>query len=90
MSGAVAIAFIVVVLVAGGLIAYGLYQWGQRLAISKKSAAEVTASGEYRRLSEMAVTAQEHTDMKISEISMQLAQIRDQIDQVQKVLKDVE
>ena len=38
----------------------------------------------------MAVTAQEHTDLKLAEINMQLAQLRDQLDQVQKVLKDVE
>jgi hypothetical protein len=38
----------------------------------------------------MAVTAQQHTDLKLGEISMQLAQLRDQLDQVQKVLKDVE
>ena len=90
MSGPVAVAFIAVVLVVGGLIAYGLYQWGQRLASSKRTTAEVTASSEYRRLSEMAVTAQEHTDLKLAEINMQLAQVRDQLDQVQKVLKDVE
>ena len=90
MSAAVAVAFVVVVLVVGGLLGYALYQWGQRIAISKRSTAEVTASGEYRRLSEMAVTAQEHTDLKLAEINMQLAQIRDQLDQVQKVLRDVE
>jgi hypothetical protein len=38
----------------------------------------------------MAITAQEHTDLKLAEINMQLAQLRDQLDQVQKVLKDVE
>ena len=50
----------------------------------------MTASGENRRLSEMAVTAQEHTDLKLAEINMQLAQIRDQLDEVQKVLRDVD
>ena len=90
MSAAVAVAFVIAVLVVGGLIAYAIYQWGQQLAITKKTRAEVTTSGEYRRLSEMAVTAQEHTEMKLAEINMQLAQLRDQLDQVQKVLKDVE
>jgi len=70
MSGPVAVSFVVVVLVVGGLLAYALYQWGQRIAISKRSTAEVTASGEYRRLSELAVTAQEHTDLKLAEINM--------------------
>jgi len=90
MSAPIAVAFVIAVLVVGGLIAYAISQWGQQLAISKKTRAEVTSSGEYRRLSEMAVTAQEHTDMKLAEINMQLGQLRDQLDQVQKVLKDVE
>ena len=90
MSPAIAVAFIVAVLIVGGLIAYALYQWGQHLSISKKPRAELTTSDEYRRLSEMAVTAQEHTDLKLAEINMQLAQLRDQLDQVQKVLRDVE
>ena len=85
MSGAVAVAFIAVVLVVGALIAYAIYQWGRQLPISRRPRAEVTASEEYRRLSEMAVTAQEHTDLKLAEINMQLAQLRDQLDQVQKV-----
>jgi Tfp pilus assembly protein PilO len=90
MSSAVAVAFVVVVLVVGSLIGYAIYQWGQQHAISNKTRAELTTSEEYRRLSEMAVTAQEHTDLKLAEINMQLAQLRDQLDQVQKVLKDVE
>ena len=84
------IAIVIVVLVVGALLAYAIYQWGRQLAISRKTRAELTASDEYRRLSEMAVTAQEHTDLKLGEINMQLAQLRDQLDQVQKVLKDVE
>jgi Tfp pilus assembly protein PilO len=90
MSSAVAVAFVVVVLVVGGLIGYAIYQWGRQHAISNKTRAELTTSEEYRRLSEMAVTAQEHTDLKLAEINMQLAQLRDQLDQVQKILKDVE
>ncbi|HEY7882579.1 MAG TPA: hypothetical protein VID31_17130 [Streptosporangiaceae bacterium] len=90
MSSAVAFAFVVVVLVVGGLIGYAIYQWGRQHAISNKTRAELTTSEEYRRLSEMAITAQEHTDLKLAEINMQLAQLRDQLDQVQKVLKDVE
>ena len=90
MSSAVAVAFIAVVLVVGGLIGYAMYQWGRQHALSNKTRAELTTSEEYRRLSEMAVTAQEHTELKLAEINMQLAQLRDQLDQVQKVLKDVE
>ena len=90
MSSAVAVAFVAVVLVVGSLIGYAIYQWGRQHAISNKTRAELTTNEEYRHLSEMAVTAQEHTDLKLAEINMQLAQLRDQLDQVQKVLKDVE
>jgi len=90
MSAAVAVAFVVVVLVVGGLLAYAIFQWARQHAISTKTRAELTTSEEYRRLSEMAVTTQEHTELKLGEINMQLAQLRDQLDQVQKVLRDVE
>lgn len=45
---------------------------------------------DYRRLSELAVTAQEHADLKLGEIHMGLRQLRDQLADVQKILKDVE
>jgi hypothetical protein len=69
----VAVAFVVVVLVVGGLIAYAIYQWGRQLALGRKTRAELTTSQEYRSLSEMAITAQEHTDMELAEIDMRLA-----------------
>jgi hypothetical protein len=84
------IAIVISILVIAVLVAYAIYQWGRQLSISRETRVELTSSDEYRRLSEMAVTAQEHTDMKLAEINMQLAQLRDQLDQVQKVLKDVE
>jgi hypothetical protein len=90
MSTTIAVAFVIMVLVVGTVIAYAIYQWGRHLAISSKTKAELTSNEEFRRLSEMAVTAQEHTDLKLAEINMQLAQLRDQLDQVQKVLKEVE
>jgi hypothetical protein len=90
MSSTVAFAFVAVVLVVGGLISYAIFQWGRQLAISRKTRAELTTSEGYRRLSEMAITAQEHTELKLGEINMQLAQLRNQLEQVQKVLKDVE
>jgi Tfp pilus assembly protein PilO len=45
---------------------------------------------EYRRLSELAVTAQEHTDLRLEEVKVQLGQLREQLDSVQKILKEVE
>ena len=84
------VASVIAILVVGAVVAYAISQWGRQLSISRKTRAELTTSDEYRRLSEMAVTTQEHTDLKLAEINMQLAQLRDQLDHIQKVLKDVE
>jgi Tfp pilus assembly protein PilO len=45
---------------------------------------------EYRRLSELAVTAQEHTDLRLEEVKAQLGQLNEKLDSVQKILKEVE
>jgi type II secretory pathway pseudopilin PulG len=90
VSSGVAVAFIIVVLVVGGLSAYAIFEWSRQRAVTRTTRAELTASDEYRRLSEMAITAQEHTDLKLAEINMQLSQLRNQLDEVQKVLRDVE
>jgi len=45
---------------------------------------------EYRRLSELAVTAQEHTDLRLEEVTTKLGQLRAQLDSVQNILKEVE
>ena len=78
-------------IVVGGIVAalaLLLKIWQVRLTRTDKAA--VTGSDEYRRLTEMAVTAQEHTELKMSEVNMQLAQLRDQLDTVHKILSDVE
>jgi hypothetical protein len=45
---------------------------------------------EYRRLSDLAITAQEHTDLKMGEVSVQLDYLRTQNESLQKILRDVE
>ena len=45
---------------------------------------------EYRRLSDLAITAQEHTDLKLGDLSAQLDYLREQNDSMQKILKEVE
>jgi hypothetical protein len=45
---------------------------------------------EYRKLSEMAVIAQEHTDLKLADIVARIDGLRDQLDSVQRILKEVE
>ena len=45
---------------------------------------------EYRRLADIAITAQEHTDLKLGDLSAQLDYLREQNDSLQKILKEVE
>ena len=45
---------------------------------------------EYRRLADMAITAQEHTDLKLGDVSAQLDYLREQNESMQKILKEVE
>jgi hypothetical protein len=45
---------------------------------------------EYRRLSDMAITAQEHTDLRLTDVSVRIDEIRDQLEQMQRILKEVE
>jgi hypothetical protein len=45
---------------------------------------------EYRRLADVAITAQEHTDLKLGDLSAQLDYLREQNDSMQKILSDVD
>ena len=37
---------------------------------------------EYRRLSDMAVTAREHTELKLTELNVQVSDLRDKLDRM--------
>jgi hypothetical protein len=78
------------IVVAGIVVGLGLILKIWQVRITRADKAAVTNSDEYRRLSEIAVTAQEHTELKLSEMNMQMAQLRDQLDTVHKILKTVE
>jgi hypothetical protein len=67
------------------------------LAIRKRAHLELTGerhyrelAEEYRRLSDLAITAQEHTDLKLGEVSVQLDYLRAQNESLQKILKEVD
>ncbi len=45
---------------------------------------------EYRRLSDLAITAQEHTDLRLTEISVRLDELRDRLERMQRILNEVE
>jgi hypothetical protein len=78
------------IVVAGIVLALGLVVRIWQLRTTRNDKVAVTSSDEYRRLSEIAVTAQEHTEMKLAEINMQLSQLRDELESVHKILREVE
>ncbi|HEY6788124.1 MAG TPA: hypothetical protein VI365_12515 [Trebonia sp.] len=75
-----------------GLVSYFRYLTARKQAHLQVSGGEQyrALAEEYRRLSDLAITAQEHTDLKMGEISAQLDHMRTQIDSLQKILRDVE
>ena len=45
---------------------------------------------EYRRLSDLAITANEHVDLRLTDLSVRVDELRDQLDQIHRILKEVE
>jgi uncharacterized protein HemX len=45
---------------------------------------------EYRRLADLAITAQEHTDLKLGDVAAQLDYLREQNASMQRILSEVE
>lgn len=85
--------WIVFFVVAGLGIALG-YRY---LTATKKAETELAGAEQYRRLAEeyrrladMALTTQEHTDLKLGDITAQLDHLREQMAALQNILKDVE
>jgi len=92
VKGAVALAVVI-----AAVIALGIGLWSRHLAMRQRAQLELNGSEkyrllaeEYRRLADLAITAQEHTDLKLGDVSAQLDYLREQNDSLQKILKDVE
>ena len=86
-------AFFVVVLLAVVIVALVIWRrrsGTERVAASAGDAGNFQLADEFRRLSELSVAAQARTDKRLEEITMQLGQLREQLDSVQRILKDVE
>jgi phage shock protein A len=69
----------------------------RQLTASRQARAELTAgeqyrdlAQEYRRLSDVAITAQEHLDLRLTDLSVRIDELRDKMEQVQHILKEVE
>lgn len=78
-------------------IAFCVWAIARHLGASRQAKAALTTgqeyrvlTDEYRRLSDMAITAQEHTDLRLADLGVQLDDLRDKLDQMQRILKEVE
>ena len=96
MKGLVTVLALVII---GGalLIALRMVVGTWQIATTRRSEAALTGdkdyrglADEYRRLAEMAITAQDHTDLRLGQVTSQIDHVRDQLDSVQRILKDVE
>jgi hypothetical protein len=84
-------------LALAGVAALGMVLGYRYLATRKRAQLELTGgeqyrrlAEEYRRLSDLAITAQEHTDLKLGDLSAQLDYLREQNASLQKILREVE
>ena len=84
-------------IVLAGVIALGMALGFRYLTTRKRGQLELAGSEqyrqlaeEYRRLADLAITAQEHTDLKLGDVSAQLDFLREQNASLQKILKEVE
>jgi hypothetical protein len=80
-----------------GVLALAVVLGYRYLTTRKRAQIELTGgeqyrklAEEYRRLADLAITAQEHTDLKLGDVSAQLDYLREQNDSLQKILKEVE
>jgi uncharacterized protein HemX len=85
------------VIFVSAVVGLGIVTWGRAFGDRRMAKAQLTngeesrrLAEEYRRLADMAVTAQEHTDLKLGEVSAQMDFMREQMESLQKILKEVE
>jgi hypothetical protein len=79
------------------VIVISVWVTARHLSASRQARAQLTSGTEYRtladefrRLSDMAITAQEHVDLRLTDLSVQVDSLRDQLEQMQRILKEVE
>jgi hypothetical protein len=79
------------------VIGLGIVMSGRVFAERRNAQAELAnneeyrrLADEYRRLADMAIAAQEHSDLKLGDVSVQIDYLRQQMESLQKILKEVE
>jgi hypothetical protein len=88
---------VVASVIIAGAAGFGAAAWARAFAARARARADA-ASGEqyrqltdeYRRFADMAITAQEHADLKLGDVSARIDYLRDQMESLQKILKEVE
>jgi hypothetical protein len=80
-----------VLIVLLGVLGLGITLGFRYLTVKKRAQLELTGdqhyrglAEEYRRLTDLAITAQEHTDLKLGEVTAQLDHLREQIASLRK------
>ena len=80
-----------------GAVVLGVIATSRHLSATRRVRHELTGgeqyrllAEEYRRLSDLAITAQEHTDLKLGEVTAQLDHMQAQMDSLQRIISEVE
>ncbi len=86
-----------VVITLAVAIVISVWVVARQLSASRQARAQLTTGQEYRaladefrRLSDMAITTQEHVDLRLTDLGVQVDLLRDQLEQMQRILKEVE
>jgi hypothetical protein len=89
--------WIALVAILAGAVVISVWLAARQLSASRQARAQLTAghdyralADEYRRLSDMAITTQEHVDLRLTDLSVHVDSLRDQLEQMQHILKEVE
>ena len=80
-------------------LAFVISVWAvaRHLSTSRQAKAQLTTgqdyralADEFRRLSDMAITSQVHVDLRLTDLTVQVDSLRDQLAQMQHILEEVE
>ena len=91
------VAIVLVVIVAVVLATWITWNMAKHQAASDQAKALLAGDqqyralvDEYRRLSDMAITAQEHSDLRLADLAVQMDALREKLGQMQRILEEVE
>ena len=84
-------------IVVAGVIGLAAVAWARAFGARRNAKAELISgeeyrrlADEYRRLSDLAITAQEHTDLRLADLGVQMDAQREKLEQLRHILKEVE